>query len=108
MAKKKKKSEASVVDSGGAVVVDLENPIEFAGKTIDQLTIRPLKAKWMRGLRMTEERSMDVILTLAGRMSGKADAVINELTGDDLRGVIDAVVGFMETSLPSGEIPSLP
>lgn len=100
MGKKKKTREASTEDDGDAVVIELDHPIEFGGETTTVLTVRPLKAKWLRGLNVSEERSMDMLLTLAERLTGKLGAIINELKGDDLRAVLEAVSDFLERSLP--------
>lgn len=76
------------------VVIDLANPIEFGSKMITELTIQPLKAKHLRRLKASEDRSLAMMIELAGYLAGQPTQVIDELEGEDLHRVIGVVADF--------------
>lgn len=88
------------------VTVKLKHPIALGSQTIEELTFRPVTGKDMRRLPMIDGLEMDAILTLAGRLSGQSDPVIDKLTGEDLEEVISLVSGFMPGSRVGGPTPS--
>lgn len=87
------------------VIVKLRKPITFGGRTVEQLTIRPLKAKDLRRLKESDGR-MGNALNFASYLSGEIAEVIDELEGEDLGEVIDAVNGFFLAIQGGGPTPS--
>lgn len=89
--------------------VKLRSPIQFGkDQLIEELTFRPPTAKDFRRLAIVSGYEMDTVLTLAGRLSGQPDAVIDKLTGGDLEEVIAIASGFMPGSQSTGKTPSPP
>jgi hypothetical protein len=75
------------------VVVRLRKPITFGNRTVEQLNIRPPKAKDMRRMRESDGR-MATALKMASLLTGEIDEVIDELEGLDLGEVIGVVNDF--------------
>jgi hypothetical protein len=88
------------------VAVRLRVPIQFGSETITELTIRPPTGKDFRKLLTQTGYELDTVLTLAGRLSGQPDAVIDRLGGDDLAEVFAIVSGFMPAGPATGSTPS--
>lgn len=90
------------------VVVKLLHPIAFGNQTIEELAFRPMKAKDLRRLQSPAERSLAMMLELAGFLCGQPTQVIDELTGVDLRAVLKVVNDFFGASLGIGteDLPS--
>lgn len=80
----------------------LKAPIEFGSQRIDELTFQPLSGKMLRGLRVVAGLEIDAMLTLAGRLTGQPDPVIDKLTGDDLEEVIAIASDFMPGTRRTG------
>jgi hypothetical protein len=87
------------------VVITLRKPITFGSRTITELTIRPCKGK---DLRRIDERlgNTKTALSMAGWLSGEPTQVIDELEGQDLGEVMDAVNGFLFAIRGIGESSS--
>lgn len=88
------------------ITITLRSPIAFGSETIATLTIRPPTGKDFRRLPVVGGFELDTILTLASRLSGQPDVVIDKLVGEDLEEVIDLVSGFMPGSRRTGSKPS--
>lgn len=88
------------------VTMKLKRPITQGSQVIEELTFRPATAKDFRHLPTVTGFEMDTLLTLAGRLSGQTDPVIDKLEGDDLEEVIALVSGFMPGSRRTGSAPS--
>jgi hypothetical protein len=96
------------VDDAERTTITLAQPVTFGSETYGELNFRPLKGKDLRKLKIVDGYSMDVILSLAGKLAGVPTQVIDELSGDDLGAVIALVSGFMPGSPSTGETPSEP
>lgn len=90
----------------GPVTVVLRDPIKFGSQTITELTIRPAKAKDLRGLQTRTGYELDTALALASRLTGQPNPVIDELAGEDFAEVMAAVADFMPGSQTIGVKPS--
>lgn len=75
------------------VVIALRKPIAFGSRTISEITVRPVKAKYMRAIKETDG-NMQSTLAMASKLTGEVREVIDELEGPDLRDVLEAVNGF--------------
>lgn len=84
------------------IVIKLTKPIAHGSVTITELTFRSLKAKDLRRLQSPAERSMAMILELAGYLCGQPTQVIDELEGVDLHAVIRVVNDFFAGTLGTG------
>ncbi len=84
------------------VVIKLRHPITFGSRTIEQITIRPVKAKDLRSIKPGSD-PMATTLLMASKLSGQTDEVIDELSGDDLRDVLDAVNTFFFAIQETGQ-----
>lgn len=88
-----------------STTVQLRKPIQHGSEVITQLTLRPLKGKDMRRLKASTDQPMAMIIELAGYLSGQVTQVIDELEGEDLREVMQAVSGFLGGGLTTGAEP---
>lgn len=87
----------------GPVVIRLRKAITFGSRTIEQITIRPLKGKDMR--HYDEARGeVGKALLFAHVLSGEMPGMIDELEGADLGAVISAVNGFFAAIRGTGEL----
>ncbi len=84
------------------VTIKLRKPITIGNRTVEQLTIRPVKAKHMRAIK-ANDTSLSTTLLMASKLSGEISEVIDELEGDDLRDVLEAVNAFFFAIQPTGE-----
>lgn len=75
------------------VVIKLRSPILMGSRRIEEITIRPVKAKHLRTLKSSDD-PMQATLAMASKLSGEITEVIDELVGDDLRDVLAAVNTF--------------
>lgn len=87
------------------VVIKLRKPITLGNRTIDQITIRPVKAKHMRAIKQSDS-DMATTLLMASKLSGEISEVIDELEGEDLREVLEAVNAFFLAIQPTGRTSS--
>lgn len=82
-------------------VIKLTEPVTVGSKTVTELRIRPLKAKYLRGIKIGYDGiDTDVMLDLASKITGELPAVIDELSLEDLAALGAAVSDF----LPLGAI----
>lgn len=81
--------------------VKLSQPIAFGSRVVNELSFRPVKAGDMRGQKF-DVGSMDMILNLAGKLSGEVKEVIDELCWTDLMEVVAIVSGFMGAGPQTG------
>lgn len=86
-----------------SVKVQLDTPVEFGGKTICELTIRPPKAKHMRKVQTPETRKLGFMIELAGYLAGEVSQVIDELEWSDLQKVLGVVSDFLGGGTPTGD-----
>ena len=82
-------------------VIKLQQPILFGSESIKELTLQPPKAKHYRG--MPADMGMDEMLTLAGRLSGQPNTVIDELSIDDMQTVMENISHFLANGPPTGK-----
>lgn len=80
--------------------VKLREPISIGSQTIDQLEFRKPKAKDFRQLPL--DPKFGDMLTLAGKIAGQPDVVMDELCTEDMMAVVEAVAGFMPAGLGTG------
>lgn len=77
-------------------VIKLTEPVTVGSKTVTELTIRPLKAKHLRGIKFGYDGiDSDVMLDLASKITGELPAVIDELSVEDLAALGAAVSDFL-------------
>lgn len=76
------------------VTVRLSKTISLGSRVVQELTIRPVKAKDLRRVKDSDS-SMISTLNMAGWLSGEVSEVIDELEGDDLARVIQVVNDFL-------------
>lgn len=87
--------------SDGRKVVKLRYPIEFGSERVEELAFRRPVAKDVRGQKLNDG-SMDMILAMAGRLSGQPDHVIDRLDWADLMEVAAVVGGFLGAGQATG------
>jgi len=88
------------------VTIKLRKPITFGSRTIEQLTIRPVKGKDLRRMKDSDS-ALQSSLNMAGILSGEVSEVIDELAGEDLAEVLEVVNRFFESITPrTGVKPS--
>ena len=80
--------------------VELQDPIEFGSRVIDQLTIRKPKAKDMRKFPLNP--SMGDMLDLASVLAGEPTSVIDELSVPDMTRVVEVIGDFLGASQATG------
>jgi len=93
---------AAPTESKGPVTITLRKPITFGSRTIDQITIRPLKGKDMRRYN-DAQGDVGKSLLFASILSGEMPGMIDELEGEDLGAVMDAVNAFFLAIQPTGK-----
>lgn len=76
------------------IVIRLRKPIAFGSRTVAELTVRPVKAKYMRSVKQSDN-SMESTLSMVSKLTGEVKEVIDELEGPDFRDVLEAVNGFL-------------
>lgn len=81
--------------------IKLRTPIALGAEGVSEITIRPVTGKDLRGLDV-KKGNLDMTLTLAGRLSGQPDIVIDKLTGKDLAEVLSVTGDFLGECTPSG------
>lgn len=86
------------------VIIKLDKPITFGSRTVEQLTIRPVKAKDLRHDKDTDS-GMVRTLAMLSRLSGEPSQVIDELEGNDLKRALKAVNDFLFAIQETGETP---
>lgn len=75
------------------VVIALRHPITFGSRRITEITVRPVKAKYMRSIKGSDDHFQST-LAMASKLTGEPSQVIDELEGQDLRDVLAAVNAF--------------
>jgi hypothetical protein len=83
------------------VVVRLRKPIEFGDRRVDQLSIRPPRAKDLRRIKDSDTQ-VQTALNMAGWLTGEVSQVIDELEGEDLSEVLKVVNDFFGKLLGTG------
>lgn len=80
----------------GEKIIKLTEPVTVGSKTVTELRIRPLKAKYLRGIKIGYDGiDTDVMLDLASKITGELPAVIDELSLEDLAALGAAVSDFL-------------
>lgn len=75
------------------IKIALSEPIKFGSENINELVFRKPKAKDFRQLKMP--LSMGELLDLAGKLAGQPPSVIDELSVDDTKKVLEVVGNFL-------------
>lgn len=83
------------------ITIKLRKPITFGSRVVEQLIIRPVKAKDLRRIKASDS-NLQTTLNLASWLSGEVAEVIDELEGEDLAEVVSAVDGFFGKLLATG------
>jgi len=84
------------------ITLTLRKPVKFGDRTVTQLTIRPVKAKYMRVLGGPNS-ALEQTLQMASKLTGEPSQVIDEIEGDDLRELMGHVNGFLFAIQGAGE-----
>jgi len=87
------------------VVIRLRSPIVFGSKRIEEITVRPVKAKHLRSYNSSDD-AMKNTLVMASKLTGLLSEEIDELEGDDLREVLAAVNAFFLAIQGTGQSSS--
>lgn len=85
-------------------VVNLRTPLEYEGKTIEQVTVTHLKNKhlkampsgWFRG----ESQNPEVFFPIIASMMGVPPEVVDEMDVADTMDIIEAISGFLAQRSP--------
>ena len=89
-----------------ATTVKLNDPITFGSEIIAELTIQQPKAKHFKGLSLKMDSFSDM-LDFTGRLSGQPNAVIEELSFQDMQAVFAGLESFLQTGQATGKTPSV-
>lgn len=87
------------------VTIKLRKPITFGSRTVEQLTIRPIKAKDLRRLKDSDS-DLAKAIAMACHLTGEITEIIDELQGADLAEVLKVVNDFFHAIHGTGEKPS--
>lgn len=68
----------------------LSSPVEYKGKTYEELTLSPVKAKHLR-IAHQEENPVDNQINLIAALADVSPALIDELPAADFRTLSDAI-----------------
>jgi len=85
------------------MVLKLKEPILWGSETISELTIRAPKAKDIR--KLPEKPNTGDIIDLAGRLCGQPPPVMDELSIEDTKAVLQVVGNFMDGGPATGNKP---
>lgn len=81
----------------------LKTPIQFGTETITELEIREdIRAKDLRGVKLSELDVTDNLLKLAGRLCGRPDPVMDSLSFPDLMALLGVVGDFLGAGPKTG------
>lgn len=80
----------------------LKHPIEFGKETIEELEIKRVKAKHLRGLPLNP--GFDDMLGLLQAVTGRPKIVIDDLDIEDVTPLMEMLGEMMGNSHPSGEV----
>lgn len=89
------------------VVIKLRSPIQLGSRRLDEITVRPVKAKHLRSIQGAGNDLLQT-LDLASKLTGEPKEVIDELEGEDLGEVLAAVNGFLFVIQGTGKTSSAP
>lgn len=84
------------------ITLTLRKPVKAGDRMVTQLTIRPVKAKYMRVLGGSNS-ALEQTLQMASKLTGETTQVIDEIEGDDLRELMGHVNGFLFAIQGRGE-----
>lgn len=87
------------------VTMKLRVPVTFAGKTVEELVIQPMKPKYLRNIDK-DASAEDKGLLLLGRLSGQPPGVIDELDMGDFEEASRIIAGFLGASPATGKMSS--
>ena len=96
-----KQDEAPKRSPNEPISITLRKPFSFGSRRIDTITIRPVKGKDMRKINRSEGDTATT-LKMASQLTGEIAEVIDELQGEDLGEVIEAVNFFFESIQRTG------
>lgn len=92
------------VDPDQPYVLTLRHPLVFKNLQVDSLTIRPGKARDLRGLKTKEASAFDTLLSLLQRLASQPAEIIDELKGEDLADALDVTNLFFQVIQPTGKM----
>jgi hypothetical protein len=81
--------------------IKLSEPVEFAGQTYAQLTLRKLKVKHMLEVNMDAKNPFEQFIAMAAASAAVDIGVIHELDMDDFLIVQETLEGFTRLGNPS-------
>lgn len=84
------------------VTITLRKPIESGKQTITEITIRPVRGKDLRMLKLSDPPLVQT-LNMLSWLSGQPLKVVDELEGDDLGEAIKVVNDFLFAIQGTGE-----
>lgn len=87
------------------VTIQLKNPFSIGSQTFTEITINPMKSKYLSSCTRAVEDKIPWTLELAGFMSGETEEMIGELEGEDIWEVVSVVSVFIAGSQQAGDEP---
>lgn len=85
------------------VTIPLTSPIEFGSQRVEELVVRPLKAKDLRTMKTSHDDQIRYMLEMASKLSGQSTQIIDELEGEDLGKTIEVVTVFLAAIQGTGD-----
>jgi len=82
-------------------VFKLSEPVEVGGATIEEITIKPPKGKHIKKVD-PNNLNMETLLDIAGKCSGHAPSVFDELDAGDCIAICGVVGDFLGSGLETG------
>jgi len=86
----------------GPQTVELRDGLEWGKEKLEKLELAPLKAKHLRGFDGSQGMTTDLLLGLAGQLSGKQDRALDLLSMHDLSLLLGTIVRML---WPVGNLP---
>lgn len=81
--------------------VELSEPIQFGSELVSALELQKPKAKHFRTL--PQEPTTGDMLDLAGRLCGQPPKVMDELSIEDMKRVLEAMASFLGSGPATGK-----
>lgn len=76
------------------ITLTLRKPVKHGELMVTEITIRPIKAKFMRTLDRSAS-PLEQTFSMANKITGQTTQVLDEIEGDDLRDLLKHVNGFL-------------
>lgn len=80
----------------------LKTPVKHGSEVITVLEVREPKAKHLRELPVGGEQRYGHMLDLASKVTGQPKSVIDELSVEDVRNVLEIIGGFLSVGQETG------